>query len=179
MRGTFSPRWGAIAGVVLLAWVMQGCQGLPRNVANCPVTPTPPANTSVVPPSAEPPPAALCGSPLSITSPADGATVNSPAPIMATATPPGAIYTMRLYVDGLAVLYSFTPNINQYIWMPNGPHTIEVVAEDTSGYIATSSMQLNVAGQDPGVQNIQNMPNWISCSAALASGATCAAGLGK
>jgi hypothetical protein len=86
---------------------------------------------------------------------------------------------MRLYVDGLAVLYSFTPDINQFIWMPNGQHTIEVVAEDTSGYIASTTMQLSVDGQDPGVSNIQNLPNWVSCSAALASGSTCAAGLGN
>lgn len=120
MRGKLSPRgshtWAAvIAGVILLGWVLvtEGCQGLPPNVANCPVTPTPPANTSVVPPAAEPPPAALCGFPISVTSPAEGATVNSPAPILAKAMPPDPISTMRLYVDGLAVLYSFTPNINQ------------------------------------------------------------------
>jgi hypothetical protein len=85
---------------------------------------------------------------------------------------------MRLYVDGKAVLYSFTPSINQFIWMANGPHTIEVVAEDTAGYIATASMQVNVTGQDPGVNNLQNQTNWLSCSAVIASGETCAAGLG-
>jgi hypothetical protein len=97
---------------------------------------------------------------------------------MAQATPPDPIYMMRLYVDGTAVLYSFTTSINQYIWMPNGTHTVEVVAEDTAGYIATSTIQVNVAQQEPGLSNIQNMSNWLSCSALLASGSTCAAGLG-
>lgn len=76
-------------GMILSVWT--GCQGLPKNVANCPITPTPPANTAIVPPAVEPPPAALCGFPLTISSPANGASVNSPVPILATATPPDPI----------------------------------------------------------------------------------------
>jgi hypothetical protein len=64
------------------------------------------------------------------------------------------------------------------LWMPDGQHTVEVVAEDVAGYIATASMQLNVVGQQPGVLNIQDSPQWVSCSAVLFSGSTCAAGLG-
>ena len=179
-----APRWkkfgGWIAGYILASILggLVGCQGLPKNVADCSVTPTPPANTSIVPPAQEPPPAALCGFPLSISSPSNGASVNSPVPIMATATPPDPIYTVRLYVDGFAVLYTPKTNINQLIWMPNGQHTVEIVAEDTAGYIATTSMQVNVTGQQPGAMNVQNSPQWVSCSAVLASGATCAAGLG-
>lgn len=155
-----------------------GCSGLPRNVANCPITPTPPANLTIVPPATEPPPAALCGFPLSISSPGNGATVNSPVPLSAIATPPDPLYTMRVYVDGLAILYTPSTTVNQYIWMPDGQHTVEVVAEDTAGYIATSSMQVNVVSQEPGILNVQNMQNWISCSAVIGSGNTCAAGRG-
>ena len=163
--------------VALLLAVFTGCQGLPPNVANCKVTPTPPTNLTVVPPAPEPPAAALCGFPLTISSPATGASVHSPVPIVATAAPLDPIYTVRLYVDGFAVLYSPLTNINQLIWMPNGQHTVEIVAEDTAGYIATSSMQLNVVAQDPGAASIQNANNWVSCSALIA-GSTCAAGLG-
>src|SRR5215471_8019719 len=162
-------------GMILAA--LTGCQGLPKNVANCPTTPTAPANTSIVPPAPEPPAAALCGFPLSITSPANGASVNSPVPILAIATPPDPIYTVRLYVDGLAVLYSPNTTLNQLIWMPNGQHTVEVVAEDTAGYVATTSMQVNVINQAPGALNLQDHPDWVSCSAVIA-GSTCAAGLG-
>ena len=164
-----------VLGMVFSLWT--GCLGLPKNVADCPITPTPPSNTSIVPPAVEPPPAALCGFPLAISSPANGANVASPVPILAAATPPDPIFTVRLYVDGLAVLYTPNANINQLIWMANGPHTVEVVAEDTAGYIATSSMQLNVTAQIPGAMNIQDMTNWVSCSAVIVS-ATCAAGLG-
>ncbi len=170
--------WGSLL-LVAIAAVLVSCQGLPSNVANCPVTPVPPANTSVVPPAQEPPPQALCGFPVQFTSPAvNGQTVTSPALVIATATPPDPIYTLRLYVDGKAVLYSFTTNVHQYVWMANGPHTLEIVAEDTAGYIATVTQQVVVTSQGPGVSGIQNMSNWISCSAAFTSGATCAAGLG-
>ena len=167
-----------LVALALVLAAMGGCQGLPNNVANCPVTPTPPSNTSVVPPAAEPPPPALCGFPLQISAPANGASVNSPVPFIATATPPDPIYTVRVYVDGFAILYSPKTTVNQILWMPNGQHTVEVVAEDVAGYIATASMQLNVVGQEPGALNIQDSPNWVSCSAVLASGSTCAAGLG-
>jgi hypothetical protein len=104
--------------------------------------------------------------------------VNSPATVVAQALPPDQIYWMRLYVDGLAVYYSFTRNINQFVWMTSGQHTIEVVAEDVAGYIATATTHVNVATQLPGVGSIQNLAGWESCSAALLNGYTCAAGLG-
>jgi hypothetical protein len=163
--------------LALIFGALSGCQGLPKNVADCPITPTPPANTSIVPPAPEPPAAALCGFPLSISSPSDGASVNSPVPITAVASPPDPIYTVRLYVDGFAVLYTPNPNVNQLIWMPNGQHTVEIVAEDTAGYVATTSMKVNVIGQEPGALNIQDHENWVSCSAVIVS-TTCAAGLG-
>ena len=97
---------------------------------------------------------------------------------MAQATPPDQIYWVRLYVDGLAVYYSFTDNINQFIWMSPGPHTIVIAAEDVAGYIATATTHVNVGMLLPGVSSIQNLPGWQSCSAALANGFTCAAGLG-
>jgi hypothetical protein len=96
---------------------------------------------------------------------------------VAIATPPDPIYTVRLYVDGFAVLYSPDTTVNQLIWMPNGKHTVEVVAEDTAGYVATTSMKVNVIGQEPGALNLQDNPQWVSCSAVI-SGSTCAAGLG-
>lgn len=164
-----------VLGSILAA--LAGCEGLPRNVANCPVTPTPPANLTVVPPAPEPPAAALCGFPLSITSPANNASVQSPVQILANANPPDPIYTVRLYVDGLAVLYTPSTNVDQMIWMANGQHTVEIVAEDTAGYVATTSMKVNVVSQGQGALNIQDSPNWISCSAVIAN-STCAAGLG-
>ena len=173
-------RRGSVIVVVTLAGLLLGfggCQGLPKNVADCRVTPTPPSDLTIVPAAPEPPPAALCGFPLAISSPSGGAGVNSPVPLVAVASPPDPIYTMRIYVDGHAVLYSPNSTVKQLIWMANGQHTLEVVAEDTAGYIATSSTQVNVIGQEPGALNIQDQNSWVSCSATIAH-STCAAGLG-
>ena len=104
--------------------------------------------------------------------------MSSPVPLVATATPPDPIYTVRVYVDGLAVLYTPNTTVNQLIWMPNGQHTVEVVAEDTAGYIATTSIQLSVVSQDPGALNIQDQTSWVNCSAVIVK-TTCAAGLGN
>jgi hypothetical protein len=167
-----------IGTVVAVGFLWKGCQGLPPNVAHCHVIPAAPSNTGVIPPAIEPPPPALCGFPLTISVPDEGATVNSPANVVAQASAPDQIYWMRVYVDGAAVFYSFKPNIDQFIWMPVGQHTVEVVAEDIAGYIATATTHVNVAQQMPGVSGIQNLPGWLSCSAALQNGYTCAAGLG-
>jgi hypothetical protein len=156
---------------------MGGCSGLPKNVANCPMTPTAPSDLTIVPAASEPPPAALCGFPLEISSPGNGASVQAPVPVVAVATPPDPVYTVRVYVDNFAVLYTPSTIVNQLLWMPNGAHTIEVVAEDTAGYIATTSMQVNVVGQLPGALNLQDSPQWVSCSAVIVH-TTCAAGLG-
>ena len=175
-RPTVSILLIGFAAFALLAW--RACQGLPGYVAHCPITPTPPANTSVVPTTIQPPPAALCGFPVSISVPTNGGSVGSPAQVIAQASPADAIYWMRVYVDNVSVYYSFTTDINQYIFMASGAHTIEVVAEDVAGYIGTASIQVTVTTQNPGVGNIQNLPGWLSCSAAIGAGATCASGLG-
>jgi hypothetical protein len=169
-----------LAGLILVALglaILGSCQGLPSNVANCKVTPTPPTNTSVAPPATEPPAAALCGFPLTISSPGSGASVDSPVPIVASAAPPDPIYIVRVYVDGQAVLYSPNSAIHAFLWMPNGQPTVEMVAEDVAGYVATSTLQVNVVAQDIGATNIQNRKNWVSCSAVIVT-ATCASGLG-
>ncbi len=84
-----SKRFSLIVGSVLLIglvsfglFIWKGCQGLPPNVAHCAVTPAAPSNTSVLPPAIEPPPPVLCGFPLAISVPGEGATVNSPANVV-------------------------------------------------------------------------------------------------
>jgi hypothetical protein len=52
--------------VAALGSLWRGCQGLPKYIANCPVTPTAPSDISSIPEPIQPPPAALCGFPLTI-----------------------------------------------------------------------------------------------------------------
>jgi hypothetical protein len=161
----FSHRAALITGSVLLALVLAmlaGCQGLPANVAKCSVTPTPPTNTSVVPPATEPPPAALCAFGVNDRNSEKQRQRSLPRPHRSERRGAGSDYTVRIYVDGAAVFYTPTSTINQYICMPNGQHTVEMVAEDVAGYIATSSIQLNVVAEDVGATDIQNRTNWVS-----------------
>ncbi|HUO14614.1 MAG TPA: Ig-like domain-containing protein [Verrucomicrobiae bacterium] len=172
---------GLLAAIAFIFGLMTTCEGLPKNVADCPITPTPPSNLTIVPAAQIPPPQALCPFPMTITSPANGVTVTSPTALTVVANAPDPLYTMRVYVDGEPVLYSFASTVNQFLWMSNGQHTVEAVAEDVAGYISTASLQVNVTGQTPGISNIQNLPGWTSCSAVIGAQQqnVCAAGLGN
>jgi hypothetical protein len=166
------------AALVLIALKALSCQGLPRYVADCSVTPVAPTITNTATPAPQPPLAALCAFPMTVSSPAQGASVQSPVEVTASTEAAVPIYNTRIYVDGQAVFFTFLGTLHQYIWMPNGNHTIEIVSEDQSGYIATQTVPVTVSGQNPGISEIQNMNGWINCSSVLATGAVCAAGLG-
>jgi hypothetical protein len=62
----------------------------------------------------------------------------------------GSDYPVRIYGDGAAVFYTPTSTINQYIWMPNGQHTVEMVAEDVAGYIAAVFHSVECSGRRRG-----------------------------
>jgi hypothetical protein len=163
---------------MVAVWKLTTCQGLPQYVSNCPLTPLAPTIISVATPAPMPPLAALCPFPMTVTSPAAGASMQSPTPLVVSAESASPIYNTRVYVDTVPVFFTFLGTINQSLWMANGTHTIEVVTEDQSGYISTKALQVNVTGQGSGISDIQNMSGWINCSSVLATGAVCAAGLG-
>jgi len=157
---------------------LTSCQGLPRYVANCPVTPTAPVISPTASPAPNPPMAALCPFPMTVTSPTNGQSLQSPVPLVVTTHSASPIYNSRVYVDDLSVFFTFLGTMNQSIWVPDGDHTIEVVSEDQSGYVATQTIPVHISGQAAGLSDIQNIPGWINCSSVLATGAVCAAGLG-
>jgi len=165
-------------GLMLMAWKLTTCQGLPGYVSNCPTTPVAPTINPVATPAPIPPAAALCPFPMTVTSPTAGASLQSPVQLVVNAESASPIYNTRVYVDNVPVFFTFLGTINQSMWVANGNHALEIVSEDQSGYIATKSIPLNVTGQGPGLSQIQNMPGWINCSSVLATGAVCAAGLG-
>lgn len=132
----------------------------------------------------EPPPPAQLSFPLSISSPSNGATVNSPAHVVASASPANPIYYMRVYVDNLAVYFTFDKSMDTQIWMAPGAHTLEIMAIDNKGFISAVVMPVTVAAQPSfTVSSIQALPGWQACSAvfppeAPRHGQICAAGLG-
>jgi hypothetical protein len=91
---------------------------------------------------------------------------------------------MRVYVDDLAVYFTFNSAINTQIFMTPGAHTLEVMAEDKQGYISATILNVTVTAQNTAtISDIQTLPGWQSCSATFPAGSgrdgqICAAGLG-
>lgn len=156
------------------------------------ITWTPTSSPYPAPPACSPPtsscaPPDASGSndfPLSISSPTDGGTVTSPANIVATASPKNPIFFMRVYVDQLAVYFTFTNSINTQLFIAPGQHTLEIMAEDKQGYISATILKITVTSQtQTTIGSIQDMPGWQSCGALFPSGSgragqICAAGYG-
>lgn len=177
-RNNFAFVLALSLALVLMAWKLSTCQGLPGYVANCSNPPVAPTISPVATPAPIPPATAVCPFPMAVTSPTPGASVQSPLQLVVNAQSASPIYNTRVYVDNVPVFFTFLGTINQSMWMANGNHTMEVVSEDQSGYIATKTIPINITGQGPGIAQIQNLPGWINCSSVLATGAVCAAGLG-
>ncbi len=150
-----------------------------------PITWSPQSSPLPAPPAQVPPPAGSNDFPLSVSNPTDSATVTSPMNVVASATPNNPIFFMRVYVDNLAVYYTFTNSINTQIFAAPGQHTLEVMAEDNQGYISATILNITVSSQAASttISSIQAMPGWQSCSALFPAGSgrdgqICAAGLG-
>ncbi|HLH06032.1 MAG TPA: hypothetical protein VKW78_02210 [Terriglobales bacterium] len=95
------------------------------------------------------------------------------------------IQYMRAYIDGSADYFTFYNQFTGLFWMPTGTHNLEVIATDSKGNEASTSVSVNVTGvASQTVTNIQNIPNWEPCSALYGpttprAGQICAAGLGN
>jgi hypothetical protein len=103
--------------------------------------------------------------------------------VVASATPQNPIFFMRVYVDQLAVYFTFTNSINTQIFVAPGQHTVEVMAEDNQGYISATIVNVTVTSQQQQttISDIQTLPGWQSCAADFPAGSgragqLCAAG---
>lgn len=110
--------------------------------------------------------------------------MTSPINVVASASPKNPIFFMRVYVDQVSVYYTSANSINTQIFAAPGQHVVEVMAEDTSGYISATPISVTVTSQaQTTISGIQNMSGWQSCSATFPAGSQragqlCAAGLG-
>ena len=121
--------------------------------------------------------------PLTVSSPVDQSSVTSPLHVVANATPKNPLFFMRVYVDQLAVYFTFTNSIDTQIFVAPGQHKIEVMAEDKQGYISDTIVNVNVTSQQDKttITGIQAIPGWQSFSALFPAGSgrdgqLCAAG---
>lgn len=196
---------------VVIVGMLTGCGGMASPVASTPTTPgpaaTPPSNPAPpstpsgtlptlpvnwspttsplpAPPEVQPPPQPQTAFPLDVSSPAEGASFNSPIRVAATSTPSNPILYTRVYIDGQSVFLSFHAAIDTRIWTNPGAHTLEILAVDKTGQYSATVRHVNVSASPTSVVgNIQNLPGWESCSAVFPpdsarAGQICAAGLG-
>lgn len=146
--------------------------------------PAPPACTPPTSSCTPPDPDGSNDFPLTVSNPTDGSTVTSPANIVADASPKNPIFFMRVYVDQLAVYYTFNKSVNTQIFIAPGKHTLEVMAEDNQGHISATILNVTVSSQSQTtISSIQDMPGWQSCGALFPPGSgragqICAAGYG-
>src|SRR5215831_15797438 len=157
-----------------------------------PITWAPKSSPYPAPPACSPPistctPPAPSGSndfPLTVSSPTDGGTVSSLATVVASASPKNPIFFMRVYVDQLAVYFTFTNSISTQLFIAPGQHTLEVMAEDNKGYISATILKITVTSPaETAISSIQDLPGWQSCGALFPPGSgrdgqICAAGFG-
>src|SRR5215467_14729903 len=139
-----------------------------------PITWSPSTSQLPAPPACDPPqstcdppyPTGSNNFPLTVSSPTDQSNVTSPMHVVATASPKNPLFFMRVYVDQLAVYFTFTNSIDTQIFTAPGQHTVEVMAEDNQGYISDTILNLTVTSQaaKTTISGIQNMPGWQSCS---------------
>lgn len=120
------------------------------------------------PPAPLPPPnpgSTSAGS-VCVSTPANNATVTSPAHIIAAASLVNPIDHMRVFVDGTAEYFTWFNTVNTQLWMPTGTHSVEVIATDKSGNDVSTTSQLNVvAPQNSTFSNLQNSSGWQPCGA--------------
>lgn len=127
--------------------------------------------------------------PLSVANPLANATVTSPVHVVASATPKNALLFMRVYVDQLAVYFTFDKSIDTQVFIAPGQHVLTVMAEDQQGYISATPLQITVSSQAQNtngqttISGIQSMPGWQSCGDVFPPGSgragqICAAGFG-
>ena len=127
--------------------------------------------------------------PLTVSNPTQNANLTAPLNVVASATPTNPIFFMRVYVDQLAVYFTFNNSINTQIFLAPGEHTLTVMAEDNKGYVSSIPLQVNVSAQAPNtngqtiIKGIQALKGWQSCGDLFPpnsgrAGQICAAGGG-
>lgn len=118
---------------------------------------------------------------VNVSSPANGATVSSPAHFVASASASRPISAMRVYVDGRSVYSVSKASLDTYVSMSSGWHSVVVQAWDTGGAVYKSARSVNVkssttsGGTSDGVithSDIDHMTGWDTCSRCAGEGGT-------
>jgi hypothetical protein len=81
-----------------------------------------------------------------VASPANGATVANSVNFVASAVAATGktITTMQILVDSIDYYNVGMSSLNAYVWIPSGQHVIAVSAQDNSGKVYNSILNLTV-----------------------------------
>ena len=123
---------------------------------------------------------------VTVTSPANGATVGSPAQFVGSASSTFPITGIRIYVDNVSVFATSAASFNTPIAMSSGSRFVVTQAWDTSGAVFTTSMTVNVTSGSPTpppapglpvppanaavISDIDQIAGWQSCSQCAGAG---------
>jgi hypothetical protein len=124
------------------------------------------------------PPPSPGGAGVSVASPANGATVGSPAQFVASATPnSGRVITaMRIYVDANSAFTVNASSLNTSLGLAAGSHSVVVQAWDNTGTVYKQALSVNVSNSAPPPNspyqaNINATGQWISANSIAPDGA--------
>jgi hypothetical protein len=121
---------------------------------------------------------------VTITSPANNATVNSPVTVSANATPAtgASITSMVVLLDGTQVFTTASSSVNTSVTANPGTHTLTVQATDSTSTVTSKSVSFTVPSPtatsvtitSPANNATVNSPVTVTASATPATGATIA-----
>ncbi len=86
---------------------------------------------------------------VTVSSPANGATVTSPVKFVASATSSSKITGMKIYVDNVSVYATSAASISTSIAMTQAKHNVVVQAWDSTGAVFKAALTLTVSGTTP------------------------------
>lgn len=86
---------------------------------------------------------------VTVSSPAPGATVGSPAHFVASASSANPVTSMTVYVDGVSKYQLYSNQLDTYIALATGSHNVVVQAWDSTGAVIQNNETINVSGTAP------------------------------
>ncbi|MBV8207084.1 MAG: hypothetical protein JO041_09850 [Acidobacteria bacterium] len=110
---------------------------------------------------------------ITVSSPANGATVGSPTQFTASATSPYPVTAMMIYVDNVSVYTTYTASLNTSLALAPGAHYVVVQSWDSTGAVQKAPLNINVAGSAPAgttIADIDQRSGWQNCTVCAGAG---------
>jgi post-segregation antitoxin (ccd killing protein) len=114
---------------------------------------------------------------VTVSSPANNATVSSPFQVVASASGPNPITAMQVYLDSQLVTTVQSGSLNASVSAATGAHSLVVQAWDSTGAVYKNALTVSVSGSSiPSnaivKSDIEDMTGWESCTTCAGAGGT-------